>query len=1359
VSPPSAQPSLRCTQRPFPRVSRSRASTTRGDVCRLRPRSEGAKVGRRSRQQSRGGRGLVPWLANSASLVALRTHGPQQVFRISPFLTRFVALWSLAALFVTGMPLLAVTQVVTAPYTLTGNQIIDKKLGDLVDLQAGMTGYGSLLKTGDGVLKLGGTSTFSGDVVVNGGVVVVNGSSQLGAASNMVTVNGVNSPGIWSPGFDGGMLLLDAGTGTLSIAQPLSLNGRGPTANNNTAALMTLGNVTLEGPVQLGNFASTTYLNSAYGNLVIAGPVNLAGSSYVAGNGNTIINGPISGTSTLYKAAPTTLPSTLWLENPGTFVSGTINLSAGYLRLGSAEASGTTLAGGTIQLTSTGLIEVRADIADGTPFSNQVIHLGNTSSSFNGGIFLDRAIFGKGINQIIKFGGVFQPPSSTYPVLSIGGRNGYGFEMGSLGQLINGPGYTTIKNNANGLLSVSGDMNVSTTMTFSGWGDTAWNGSVYNTPSRMWYLFGVSVASRGLTTVTGGSGSSVHMGPLQLSGGILQLGSLNAVNNNTLTGVINITGGGLNYVGAEGEGLNKLITMTGSSPALILANHSGTSGFNVLKGITPTSNGSKVLVLGGESKASNTVYKTIAENGTTSVFKAGSGLWVYAPSPGGSTPSGLVTTAASGLAAGTLVVSDGSGIDVGMSVSGTNVPTGAVVVAVSGNTLWLSTQVATSVPAGTALNFGTFGSFSGSLSISAGTMRLQATSAASDVLSNSSAVVFTSDATAPGFGKQNAGGRLEYLAFGGSSTEVAGSLTATAGAASVALTNGGTLAFAGLGARSSGATVDFQPGLGTLRFNSLNPNNGILGAWATLNGVDFAGTLAGGTLAAATYVPMPTSGGTATANYLLSGGTLTTGSLSANALKVTGSGTLSLGGPLTLTSGGLLFDNSAGAMTIAGGSLAATNSEWIVTANGSVSSNALRIDSLLASGSLTKSGTGVLILSGSNTYTGNTTVNEGTLRLLGTSARIGIPSASSLVTIRQNATLDLNGAGGSGALYNGGPSMVLNTLGVLSGAGRLDNSNAGPAAALFGTSSSMGTAVFSGLLQNSGAPLTVVRNGVSGTQYLTGLNTYTGATILSGSAILAVNTLANGGSAQLHRRLLQRRLQPCLQWRHAQVHWFGFELRPIHPDSLGGDRPPLHARRQRFHRLLRQFWKQRAHHWVQNNATLVFAIPARWLSPAPARAPSPSPVTPPATMRSPLNSLTTVPGALSVNKTGSGQWLLTGANTTRAQRPLAPACSRRRTALVCPPPATSLSTAVSSKATAPLPALSARDRARSNSAPAAAGLLPPRRTQRQPRRHADDGHRRLCRQHPDAQCRQCAGGRGLSKQHQSRDGGADDTGR
>ena len=157
-------------------------------------------------------------------------YGPQQVLRLSPGFIRAVTLCLLFAFFLSGDPLHA------ASLTLSGDTVIDGPLGASQLFSDGITGSGSLLKTGDSVLTLGGTSTFSGDITVNGGVLVVNGSSELGAATNTVTVNGVNSPG-----WDGGMLLLDAGTSSLSIAQNLSLDGRGATTNNSSSALLTLG--------------------------------------------------------------------------------------------------------------------------------------------------------------------------------------------------------------------------------------------------------------------------------------------------------------------------------------------------------------------------------------------------------------------------------------------------------------------------------------------------------------------------------------------------------------------------------------------------------------------------------------------------------------------------------------------------------------------------------------------------------------------------------------------------------------------------------------------------------------------------------------------------------------------------------------------------------------------------------------------------------------------------------------------------------------------------------------------------------------------------------------------------------------
>jgi autotransporter-associated beta strand protein len=365
--------------------------------------------------------------------------------------------------------------------------------------------------------------------------------------------------------------------------------------------------------------------------------------------------------------------------------------------------------------------------------------------------------------------------------------------------------------------------------------------------------------------------------------------------------------------------------------------------------------------------------------------------------------------------------------------------------------------------------------------------------------------------------------RLPAPPSAGAALENAGSLRAVAGAGVVALTNGGTLNFDGVGLRGAGSTIDFQPGSGLLKFGSLVLTHGLIGGYATIDGVDFAGTLSGGgTVAAAVYTPFALVGGSSSANYVLSGGTTTTGSVAANALKLSGDGSLVLGGPLSLSSGGLLFDNSSGAMTVGNGgsgsyTLGAAGAELIVMTNGSNSLNALTIQANLGGGaaSLTKSGRGLLVIGGSNTYTGNTVINEGTLRLSSNSSRLGVPGASTLAVIRQEGWLDVAGKGANTLLYPGGPSLPFVNLGVLQGAGRLDNGVGTASAVGLGRGgASTASGVFSGVISNlGGGSLTLVRDGVSGTQTLTGLNTYTGATVLSGGGSLAVNLLADGGVA------------------------------------------------------------------------------------------------------------------------------------------------------------------------------------------------------------------------------------------------------
>ena len=72
------------------------------------------------------------------------------------------------------------------------------------------------------------------------------------------------------------------------------------------------------------------------------------------------------------------------------------------------------------------------------------------------------------------------------------------------------------------------------------------------------------------------------------------------------------------------------------------------------------------------------------------------------------------------------------------------------------------------------------------------------------------------------------------------------------------------------------------------------------------------------------------------------------------------------------------------------------------------SSSTQTVANVLSGGlNLTQEGSGALVLSGSNSYTGNTTVNLGsTLRLGGSSV---LPDGSGAVAVTVNGTLDLNG--------------------------------------------------------------------------------------------------------------------------------------------------------------------------------------------------------------------------------------------------------------------------------------------------------------------------------------------------------------
>jgi autotransporter-associated beta strand protein len=165
--------------------------------------------------------------------------------------------------------------------------------------------------------------------------------------------------------------------------------------------------------------------------------------------------------------------------------------------------------------------------------------------------------------------------------------------------------------------------------------------------------------------------------------------------------------------------------------------------------------------------------------------------------------------------------------------------------------------------------------------------------------------------------------------------------------------------------------------------------------------LSYAGTIAGtGNLTKAGLGKLTLSG-----SNTYSGGT----SLELGTLSLGSSGAVGSSGTISF-SGGALQSTSANTSDYSGRFSTAANQQYRIDTNG----EDITLASALSSrgGSLTKLGSGSLNLAASNTFTGNTTIVSGTVRLtnanaLGTSADGS--SGTSEINVREGGALDING--------------------------------------------------------------------------------------------------------------------------------------------------------------------------------------------------------------------------------------------------------------------------------------------------------------------------------------------------------------
>jgi autotransporter-associated beta strand protein len=498
--------------------------------------------------------------------------------------------------------------------------------------------------------------------------------------------------------------------------------------------------------------------------------------------------------------------------------------------------------------------------------------------------------------------------------------------------------------------------------------------------------------------------------------------------------------GNLSFNNTSTAGSATITTNSGAGTSILDSASGGTARFILNGGILDIEG----LTIGGTTAGSI--------EGAGSVFLGSKNLTV-----GGNnlstTFSGVIQDGGLFFGTGGSLTKTGTGT---LTLSGINTYTGATTV--DGGTLAVSGSIASSsITNNSILNFQN-GSTAGSASITnTGTLEFFDTSTAGNAsITNNIFLAFTNNSTAGSATiTTNLGGALAILN------------NASGGTARFIL-NGGVLDITGL--TTGGTTAGSIEGAGIVDLGSNN-------------------LAVGGNNLSTTFSGSIEDGG--------SGGSLTktgTGTLTLSGLNTYTGGTTINGGTLAISADSNL-GNALGGITFNGGTLQTSSALPAIGINRAITLQAgggtietLRDTTLggdiSGGGGLTKTGAFGLAFQGNNTYSGTTNLNAGFIEALST----GGFSAASAFNVASGAVLDLNG-------FN-------ESIGSLAGAGSVTNGSASGAVTLT-TGADNTTKTFSGTISDGGLPLALTKVG-SGTQILSGINTYTGPTTVD-AGTLAVN--------------------------------------------------------------------------------------------------------------------------------------------------------------------------------------------------------------------------------------------------------------
>jgi fibronectin-binding autotransporter adhesin len=990
----------------------------------------------------------------------------------------------------------------------------------------------SLTKAGNGTLILGGTNTYDGGTVINGGVLQFNtaasigGSGQnlavnnggaaafgyaldqatltgrivagsagtvalaadsannldlgaagltklsLGAASGTWTYNG----SLWAPA--DGIYRLGGGGGNLVFTPALSGSNRLIVGGNNSGGTVTLVNAgTYSGPTTVTGGIGSATVGSVNGASLLQTNV-LAGASTTPFGTNTSI--------TLNNGA-------LGLGTAGTLAATNVMNVAGYdvtfsgtnsINLAVGSGSSVTFAANSLIRANNGVLLInptsgstlgdteKVTVASGAPVvTNGMVaayHINGTTKNF---LTYDAV---NGFKDVVpdKVGTNALPTSVSATDNILINETGNNTNIATFGNLVVNSLKIVNTNPGNGTqaLGVSTDtLTIQSGGLILNWSNGATSGQGANTFTGATINFGLKEGLVGAFSGASSQGSHTFSSAIIGSGGFTTYGTQAiTVANLQTTGGVTVAGGSALLVNNN--------TVFGINPNNILTvDKGGVFGFNA--------NGrlAQFLGLAGE----------------------GSVLWSSAVGGSNSGSNSFTIDGLTGTGTTTFggVIQDASSYTLSLTKTG------------------LNTQVFTGPNA-----------YSGSTTVNGGTLRLDFSAAGAptaNILNN----------TANGSALVLSGGKLDIVgAAGATNSQRFNGLTVGSGNSGIALTagSGGGVPTVTLGAtltRNTGGTLDVTDATGgnvtTTATTTLT--NGVLSAsstnptaFATVNGTDWA-TYAGGIKALSTYAT-GNANYTTTNNVDVTSGDAPASGVTVNSLRFnSASTTLTLADTNTINTGGILVTSTASGASITGGTLkSGTGNELVVVNNGQ-----LTIDSVLANGAaasaLTLSGSGTTTLNGSNTFTGSTYINSGTVvagnaNAFGTAGTVvlnggTLRSGSALtigraVTLSNNFTiggandLTLSGAFTNNRNYN---TLTVNNSGntTLSGTVALGSSQTLTLAGSGNVTSSGVVSGASGGLTYAGTGTLTLSNAAS---------TYTGVTRVN-NGTLSVGTLANGGVA------------------------------------------------------------------------------------------------------------------------------------------------------------------------------------------------------------------------------------------------------